>query len=37
MNDSLESAITKFLKFGVAGLTGIIIDFGVTWALKEKL
>lgn len=37
MNDSLESAITKFLKFGVAGLTGLIIDFGVTWALKEKL
>jgi putative flippase GtrA len=29
--------ILKFLKFCVVGFTGTIIDFGVTWLLKEKL
>ncbi|MDR2929051.1 MAG: GtrA family protein [Cytophagaceae bacterium] len=28
--------ILKFLKFCVVGLSGAIIDFGVTWLLKEK-
>lgn len=27
----------KFLKFGVVGASGVIIDFGVTWLLKEWL
>lgn len=27
----------KFVKFGVVGFTGVIIDFGITWLLKEKL
>ena len=29
--------IEKFLKFGVVGFSGIFIDFGVTYILKEKL
>jgi len=27
----------QFLKFGVVGTTGLIIDFSVTWLCKEKL
>lgn len=27
----------KFLKFGVVGFSGMLIDFGITWILKEKL
>lgn len=27
----------KFLKFGVIGFTGMLIDFSVTYLLKEKL
>ncbi len=33
MNDLLE----KFLKFGIVGASGVVIDFGVTWMLKERL
>lgn len=29
--------IEKFLKFGVVGFSGIFVDFGVTYVLKEKL
>jgi len=28
--------LVKFLKFGVVGVSGTIIDFGITWLLKEK-
>lgn len=28
---------TKFIKFGLVGVTGLIVDFGITWLLKEKL
>jgi putative flippase GtrA len=28
--------ILKFLKFCVVGATGMVIDFGTTWLLKEK-
>ena len=27
----------KFLKFGVVGASGVVVDFGITWLLKEKL
>lgn len=27
----------RFLKFGVVGLSGMAIDFGVTWLCKEKM
>lgn len=29
--------IEKFLKFGVVGFSGIFVDFGITYFLKEKL
>jgi putative flippase GtrA len=29
--------IFKLFKFGAVGLTGMVIDFGVTWLCKEKL
>lgn len=32
MNDLL----VKFLKFGVVGFSGIFVDFGITWLLKEQ-
>ncbi len=34
MNNEL---IWKFLKFGVVGGSGVIVDFGITWLLKEKM
>jgi putative flippase GtrA len=33
MNDLL----IKFVKFGVVGVSGVIVDFGTTWLLKEKV
>jgi putative flippase GtrA len=27
----------QFIKFGLVGLSGMIIDFGSTWLLKEKV
>jgi putative flippase GtrA len=33
MNNEL---IWKFLKFGVVGGSGVIVDFGITWLLKER-
>lgn len=29
--------VTKFLKFGIVGFIGLLIDFSITWLLKEKL
>lgn len=31
-----QNLIMKFLKFGVVGGSGVIIDFFFTWLLKEK-
>lgn len=28
--------LVKFLKFGVVGVSGTVVDFGITWLLKEK-
>lgn len=28
---------TKLLRFGLVGLSGVVVDFGVTWICKEKL
>lgn len=33
MNDFL----LKFIKFGVVGVSGVVVDFGTTWLLKEVL
>ena len=27
----------KFIKFGIVGFSGLIVDFGLTWWSKEKL
>jgi putative flippase GtrA len=27
----------KFLKFGVVGGSGVVVDFGITWLLKEQM
>lgn len=32
-----NSFFFKFLKFGIVGFSGLIVDFGVTWIFKEKL
>ncbi|QCR25100.1 glycosyl transferase family 2 [Pontibacter sp. SGAir0037] len=29
--------VLKFLKFGLVGFSGLVIDFGVTFLVKEKL
>ena len=33
----METVFTKFIKFGVVGGSGLVIDFSATWLLKEKL
>lgn len=32
-----EVLIWKFLKFCIVGFSGMIVDFGITWLLKEKV
>ena len=32
-----EFLVQKFIKFCVVGFSGMLIDFGVTWLLKEKV
>ena len=32
-----EQAIMRFIKFGVVGISGMVIDFLFTWLCKEKL
>ena len=32
----MKDLIIKFFKFGVVGASGVIVDFGITWLLKEK-
>lgn len=33
----MQEIIIKFIKFGVVGASGVIIDFSLTYLLKEKL
>ncbi len=28
---------SRFIKFGLVGLTGMVIDFSITWVCKEKM
>ncbi|WP_255594301.1 GtrA family protein [Pontibacter sp. HSC-14F20] len=37
MSEGIGAFFLKFLKFGLVGFTGLIIDFGVTFLVKEKL
>ncbi|MHC2993850.1 glycosyl transferase family 2 [Pontibacter sp. HJ8] len=37
MSESIEAFLLKFLKFGLVGFSGLILDFGVTFLAKEKL
>jgi putative flippase GtrA len=32
----MNDLVLKFLKFGVVGVSGVVVDFGITWLLKEK-
>jgi putative flippase GtrA len=32
-----KAFILKFIKFGVVGLSGMVVDFGITYLCKEKL
>jgi putative flippase GtrA len=33
----MQELFIKFIKFGVVGLSGVGVDFGITWVGKEKL
>lgn len=37
MPENIETLAIKFLKFGLVGFSGLIIDFGTTYLAKEKL
>lgn len=37
MNENTLAAIYKLLRFGLVGLTGMIVDFATTWFVKESL
>jgi putative flippase GtrA len=32
----MEELFVKFIKFGIVGVSGVIVDFGITWLLKER-
>lgn len=33
----VEDLVLKFVKFSLVGFSGLLIDFGVTWLIKEQL
>jgi putative flippase GtrA len=33
----MKSIFWKFIKFGLVGLSGVLVDFGITYLAKEKL
>ena len=37
MNFFTQELFYKFIKFGIVGLTGVIVDFSITFLLKEKV
>ncbi len=37
MPEHIEALAIKFLKFGLVGFTGLVIDFATTYLAKEKL
>ncbi|MDO8367677.1 MAG: GtrA family protein [Saprospiraceae bacterium] len=32
----MPELLIKFIKFGIVGVSGVVVDFGVTWLLKEQ-
>lgn len=32
----MQEFLIKFVKFGIVGVSGVLVDFGITWVLKEK-
>ena len=37
MNSAWWTIVMRFIRFGIVGASGMIVDFGVTWFCKEKL
>ncbi len=37
MNSAWWTILLRFVRFGIVGASGLIIDFGITWLCKEKL
>ena len=37
MNSAWWTILLRFVRFGIVGVSGTLIDFGVTWLCKEKL
>ncbi len=35
--DKVQSLILKIVEFGIVGLSGMFLDFSITWILKEKV
>ena len=36
MNSAWWTILMRFVRFGIVGCSGMIVDFGVTWLCKEK-
>jgi putative flippase GtrA len=36
MPESVFSLLVKFIKFGLVGFSGLLLDFGITYLCKEK-
>jgi len=32
----MQELLVKLFKFGVIGASGVVVDFGITWLLKER-
>lgn len=37
MNNAFWTILERFIRFGIVGASGMVVDFGVTWLCKEKL
>jgi len=37
MNSAWWTIILRFVRFGIVGASGMVVDFGITWLCKEKL
>jgi len=35
--DGMQDSFARLLKFGLAGMAGVLIDFFITWLCKEKI